>query len=234
MASTDLANELQVSPATMRRDLAYLESVGSVVRAHGGATLASSTGTAVSEVKNRHIAQKIAIAKKAVSFLQNDSLLILDAGTTAEQVAIALDNKFRLTVITNGIRPMSQLATQPNVETIVLGGTLHPATDMICGPAAEQMLQNIRGQYAFLGAQNLAPEHGIASLSFEQARLKSLMMKQADRVYVLADGSKFHRPTDQFWSAFPSEWTLITTHDAPAEVLANMRTFGANQIIIAD
>lgn len=229
-----LARFLNVSAATIRRDVASLEEEHLVVRSHGHVHLFSSPTAKISKVKNEHISQKRAIASRAIRFLRDESLLILDAGTTAEQVAIALDNKFHLTVFTNGIRPMHELANQSNVQTIVLGGALHPTTDMICGPTAEQMLQNVRGDYAFLGAQNLNAARGIASLSFEQARLKSLMMQHAERVFILADASKFRQPVEQFWSPFPPKWTLITTNEASLHTLQQMRNSGASEVIVVD
>jgi DeoR family transcriptional regulator, aga operon transcriptional repressor len=114
----------------------------------------------------------------------------------------------------------------------VLGGRLRPLNETISGAEAENMLRSVVADYAFIGADAVHPQFGIASRTLEQSRLKTLMMQRARHTVVVADRRKL--TTDQFnyWSPLPAEWRLITDDEADAAALDELRTVGA-QVDIA-
>ncbi|MDK8781771.1 MULTISPECIES: DeoR/GlpR family DNA-binding transcription regulator [Actinotignum] len=233
LRNEELARHFGVSLATIRRDLSELETSGELARTYGGAVSAHPEFLHLGGITPTNLARKKAIAKRAAALIADDSLVILDAGTTAEQLSFALDNTRRITVITNGIRPINALALQDKVTVVVLGGTLDIAHDSITGIDAEKMLESMHGNYAFMGAVQISPERGIGSLSYEQARLKTQMMAHASQVYVMADAAKLHNRPYPYWSPFPKRWTLITDTDADAEMLRRLQRSGAEEILLA-
>ncbi|MBW3068252.1 MULTISPECIES: DeoR/GlpR family DNA-binding transcription regulator [unclassified Actinomyces] len=231
----ELAQALDVSVVTIRRDLALLEKNEVISRTYGGASLApgrSELTMAQRQVSN--VVAKEGIAQVAVSLLSEGDLVILDAGSTAERIAAAIDNRFELTVVTNGLRCINRLVGQDKVHVLVLGGNLRGINETICGGDAEMTLSRIYGNIAFVGADAVSAERGIASRTYDQSRLKSMMLRQASQVYVIADSSKLEDDTDYpYWSPLPHEWGLITDAGASAEQIEALEDRGATTILLA-
>ncbi|MDY5132786.1 DeoR/GlpR family DNA-binding transcription regulator [Actinotignum urinale] len=231
--NTKLAQILNISLPTLRRDLITLEKEGKIIRKYGAVSLpqhkAFPTGR---ESVVRNMGAKNRIAQRAAQFIHDDEFIIFDAGTTTERLCIALNNTKKLTVATNGLRALNALALQDKVNVLVLGGFLHTESDNIHGSSALAMLDNVHAHSAFMGAQHIHPQQGIASLSYEQASLKTKMMSRANMVYVLADSSKFIDNRSPYWSAFPENWVLITDKNTDTAKLAELHRAGAQDIIL--
>ncbi|WP_167202461.1 DeoR/GlpR family DNA-binding transcription regulator [Actinomyces respiraculi] len=229
----DLADLLGVSVATIRRDLTVLERDEVVSRTYGGAALAPrrrEMTMAQREVSNAEA--KRLIAQEAVALLNDGDLVILDAGSTAEQIAVALDNRLELTVVTNGLRCINRLVDQDLVQVLVLGGRLRGFNETICGGDAEQTLSHIFASIAFVGADAVDPVRGIASRTYDQCRLKTMMLRQAGRVYVVADSSKLDDSSAlPYWAPLPQEWGLITDAAADPDALATLEARGATIVL---
>jgi DeoR/GlpR family transcriptional regulator of sugar metabolism len=122
----ELSQLLTVSEMTIRRDLALLQSKSILRRVHGGAIVNQSTegDKPFSDRSNRANPQKRIIGWLAAQLVQDDDRIILDAGTTAQQVAYNLTCKNRLTVITNNIPISKVLSACPNITILLLGGTV--------------------------------------------------------------------------------------------------------------
>ncbi|MDO4259480.1 MAG: DeoR/GlpR family DNA-binding transcription regulator [Actinomycetaceae bacterium] len=232
----ELAEVLGVSVATIRRDLAQLEKDQVISRLYGGAALAlprRELTMAQRQVSNAEA--KRAIAQAAVSLIHEGDLVILDAGSTAEQIAVAFDNRFEITVVTNGVRCINQLIPQDKVHVLVLGGNLRGVNETICGADAEMALSRIFGTLAFIGADAVDAQRGVASRTYDQSRLKSLMLRGAAQSYVIADSSKLDDSTDlPYWAPLPPAWGLITDSAASNKALDALEASGASTIVLAD
>ena len=231
----EFAELLGVSVATIRRDLAVLEKHEVVSRTYGGALLAPGRDElTMAQRQVSNATAKRAIAQRAVGLIRPDDLVILDAGSTAEQIAQALDNRFEMTVVTNGVRCINRLIPQDKIHVIVLGGNLRGINETICGGDAELALSHIYGNIAFIGADAVDTRRGIGSRTYDQSRLKSLMMRQASRVYVIADSSKLYDTTElPYWAPLPPSWGLITDDSGDPERIEALRACGATSVLIA-
>lgn len=235
VGNQELADRLNVSIATIRRDLRRLEDLGKVSRAYGGVSLVASAKQLEMMRRECHaMREKNAIARAAAARVHDGDLVVLDAGSTAERIAGEIGRSKHVTVVTNGIRSINRLLTCENVQVLVLGGYLRGANGTICGGEAEDMIGRVHGDVAFLGAVRVSPSRGIASLTYDQARLKSLMMRQARQVCVVADASKFGMDDDYpFWSPFPAHWTLISNEGADSRFLDELRQHsGVDEVVL--
>ena len=224
---SDLAEMFGVSLATIRRDLSDLEEQSIITRTYGGAALAPPrTELDMREREQANAAAKRAIGVWAAKAIANDEVVILDAGSTTEQIAVNLDNR-PVTIVTNGLRVINRLVSHDQVRVLVLGGSLRGFNETIHGGEAEAMLRRIYARRAFVGADALDPVRGVASRTYEQSRLKSLMIENAIEVYVVADASKLGDNNFSFWSELPRHWTLVTRGDADEEHLGPLRAAGA-------
>ena len=187
------------------------------------------TGPAELSIHQRHLeftAEKDAIGRLAAELVADGAVVILDAGTTTEFVARYLDAA-DVTVFTNGIGAVNVLLGKEDVSVVVLGGRLRAVNQTISGPEAEQMLHSVIADHAFIGADAVHPEYGVASRTHEQSRLKTLMMQRARQVVVVADRRKVITDQFNYWSPTPARWRLITDDDADPTALDELRKTGA-------
>lgn len=133
-----------------------------------------------------------------------------------------------ITVFTNGIGAINILMRKEDVSVVVLGGRLRRVNETISGAEAEGMLRSVVADYAFVGADAVHPEYGVASRTLEQSRLKTLMMQRARQTVVVADHRKLGTDQFSYWSALPAQWRLVTDEDADPIHLDRLRHVGAH------
>jgi DeoR/GlpR family transcriptional regulator of sugar metabolism len=231
MPVAELAETFGVSVATIRRDLSDLEDRSLITRTYGGAALLHPPAElTMDERASAHASAKRSIGRAAAQMIEDNDLVILDAGSTIEQVALAIGDR-PISVVTNGVRVISRLAPLEHVRVLVLGGALRGINETITGPDTEEMLSRVFAEYAFVGADGIDPRRGIASRTYEQSRVKALMMRNAAKVVIVVDSSKLLDQNFHYWSALPQEWTLVTDHEADRDALAKLRDSGSVTVI---
>lgn len=226
----ELADLLEVTESTIRRDLAQLRRQGHITRTYGGAAAAPTAPpapeTSLDERATLARRQKDAIARHATRYITSTRTILLDAGTTTGRLAHHLAHAEGLTVATNGLTALNELAHADDVEVLALGGRLRHVSQGFIGPTAEHAARRISAQAAFLGADGLVAARGICEAEPAQTSLKEVMAAQAERVYVLADSTKLgHAPFD-CWAPLDQPWTLITDDGASEEQLQPFRALG--------
>lgn len=230
----DLARRLHVTSSTIRRDLDRLRSEGKLTRTYGGAVSAvqSGTGLAWHERANHARRQKDAIGRWAAAQVGDGETIILDAGTTTGRAAHHLRDRQRLTVVTNGITTLIELAQASQVEVIMLGGALRRAGQGFVGPLTELTLNRLSADKVFLGADGLVGPRGICEASPLLARCKELMAERARHVFVLADASKIGQARFDAWAPLEHPYTLVTDSGVTDEQLAPFRERGNVSIVV--
>jgi DeoR/GlpR family transcriptional regulator of sugar metabolism len=190
----DLAARFQVTPMTVRRDLAALEKQGRVTRTHGGAILAAPAVArfAFRERQQTHLPEKRAIARAAATQVMSGTTVILDTGTTTLEVAEALAGIPGLRVLTSSLAIASALFAHEEMELVLLGGTVSRGSPDLCGPLTEQNLAAFRADVAFIGADGV-DRHGLYTRSQAIASVSRAMLAGAARTILVADSSKFGR-----------------------------------------
>ena len=225
-----LAARFGVSASTIRRDLQHLSTQRAITRTYGGAVLASpAQEQSLRTRKGQHRAAKAAIAAAALAEIREGETLILDGGSTVEALGYLLQAR-RQRVITNNLPLIPMLAGAPDIELVVLGGTVRPISMGTTGPLAEQALRQMTADKVFTSADGIVAERGMCEATLEQAALKGLMTQQAAEVFVLADASKLGRASQPCWTPFQRGWSLVT--DAPEHLCAPYRAAGLRVIRI--
>jgi DeoR/GlpR family transcriptional regulator of sugar metabolism len=230
-----LAGVFDVTASTIRRDLSVLTASGDVTRTYGGAMARPRAAEAsVGQRSGMALREKEAIARTAATFVEDGETIILDAGTTVGRLATRLRTRPGLTVITNGMTALAELADVEELHVICLGGDLRSISKGFVGPLAELVLTRLTADRVFLGADSLDARLGICEANPAQTRLKELMMSHADRVYVLADSSKLGHAAFDAWAPVEKPWTLITDGGATDAQLAPFRDRADARVIVAD
>jgi DeoR/GlpR family transcriptional regulator of sugar metabolism len=229
-----LATRLGVTASTIRRDLARLTEDGAVTRTYGGAVVSANRSPEPPLHQRAHEAkaEKDAIGHWAAAQVRDGETVMLDAGTTVGRVAHHLRGHAGLTVITNGLTSLIELADAEEINVMVLGGTLRHISHGLVGPVTDMNLARFSADRVFLGADGLTADRGICEASPVQTRTKELMAAQGSAIYVLADSSKIGRAPFNAWAPLQGRWTLVTDSAADDEQLAPFRALGNVDVVV--
>ena len=188
---TELAQSLEVSESTLRRDLDFWQERGAVKRIHGGAMYTGESGSLppLEERSEKQLAEKQAIARVAAERIRNGDSILIDGGTTTLELARLLVNR-PLQVVTNSL-PIAQLfANSRETDLIVLGGYVYPKTGVALGPLLIRMLDDVHVQQMVMSVHGITAK-GLFNSNMLLVESERCMMRRADEVVVLADHTKF-------------------------------------------
>lgn len=217
----ELSKYFGVTASTIRRDLALLDSQGKLARTYGGAmALGAHAEPSLRQRTGEAFEQKQAIAQWAAKQVLPGEHIMLDGGSTVGALAHSLRNFENLIVTTPGLNTLSELADSPGIEVECLGGRLRRLSQSFVGPLAEAMLERMSFDRVFLGADAVTAEDGICEADHDQIRLKELMARRGDHVYVLADSSKLGIRPFHAWARLRLPWTLVTDSGATEQMTA--------------
>lgn len=188
-----LAKEFGVSIETIRRDLEYLESKGSLKRVYGGAIANVSKGIERDYTRREtlNIDEKSAIAQKTAEFIKDGDTIAMDLGTTMLEVAKYLGGKKDLTVITNSLPVGMELVKNKNTRVFMLGGDLRFGDFSTSGFLSCAGLSNFRVDKAIIGASGITVKNGVTDYHVEEANVRRKMIDISEQVIAVADHTKF-------------------------------------------
>ena len=190
----ELCESLCVSAATVRSDLSRLEAQNMLKRTHGGAIPMSGARKELttSEKSTQNIAAKMAIAQKALDFLQPATAVALDTGTTTMELAKRMQPLRDLTVITNDAAIALCLERADAIDTLLLGGVMRKQFHCTVGNSVIQMLDQLHIDTLFLATNGFHLPYGLSTPSIEMANIKRKLIEISSRVVLLADKSKLN------------------------------------------
>jgi DeoR family fructose operon transcriptional repressor len=190
----ELANAFGVSRSSIRRDLNSLHRTGVLQRTYGGALGALSVNDEApfSERQVSYLEEKERIGRAASQLVCPGETIFVDGGTTTECMAPYLADKPGVTVVTYGLNIVNRLASLENLTLIVIGGTLHRASQTFGGilAAANMQAYNMRFDKAFVAAGGVSAEAGVTNADLEQIPVKRRAVEAAGEAILLADSSK--------------------------------------------
>ncbi len=178
----DLAELLNMSIDTVRRDIKELHRNKKLKKVHGGAISLgfNNYGLQINEIYNKE--EKLTIANKAVTLIKNGQVLLFTGGTTNMELAKLLPLNLHLTCFTPSLPVANQLLTKPNVDIILIGGLLSKDSQISIGGSAINMLSDISVDLCFLGSHSIDLSHGITEFDWEIVQLKKAMIKASKKI----------------------------------------------------
>jgi DeoR family transcriptional regulator, aga operon transcriptional repressor len=225
----ELAERFGTSLVTIRADLSTLESSGVLIRTHGGALPPVDDVEHPLTVKQlQHHAEKVRIAQAAAQLIQDGETIILDSGTTTEEIARQI-RKAELTginVITNALNIALVLIDVPFVRLIMPGGILRRESKSLSGHMAEAAMDSLQADRLYLGADGLDPELGVMTPHLAEAELNAKMIRISRQVVAVADSSKLRRRNISLIAKVEQLHMLITDSAAPLEAVEALRSRG--------
>lgn len=221
----ELSEYTNVSEATLRADLNAMEQEGLLIRTYGGAMVNEKTesGNSFSEREKKNREEKIRIGEKAASLVQPGQCILLDASTTALEMARSLKTRpIRLTVVTNGLMTAMELKENPSITVILIGGLLRIGSTSVEGTLGANILETINVDTMFTSASGFTMEAGLTDFNVYEVELKKVMANSADRLVALLDHTKIGASSiASFASAYQID-TLITDIEPAAELMDSL------------
>lgn len=232
----ELADHFKVSSVTIRNDLNYLDDKGLLLRSHGGAIALDNVVKEVPFIDkgSANPSQKEAIGAAAAQLVSDGESIILDSGTTTQQLAKHLVGKKNLVVMTNGLNVANELTRASEIEIMMTGGTLRSKSLSFYGPQAEDALRQYRFNKLFLGVDGFDLIAGLTTHFDREATLNRVMCDVSSEIILLADSSKFGRKGYHFIRSFGAFHTLVTDSGIPADYMAGLQRQGVRVIIAGD
>ncbi|HEY3323891.1 MAG TPA: DeoR/GlpR family DNA-binding transcription regulator [Planctomycetota bacterium] len=190
----DLSRRFGVSEVTIRKDLTDLEVRGVLLRTHGGAVIAERPDMVVPMHRRslEQVSEKNRVARAAARRIKDGESILLDTGSTTLALARELRGR-NLNVITNSVLIAVELATDEQINVIVLGGTLRRSSYALMGSLALEQVRLLHVDRAFMGASGFDPKTGFSCQNLIEAETKRAMLKTAHDKVLLVDRSKFER-----------------------------------------
>ncbi len=196
-----LCTLLSVSVATVRRDLDILENEGFLIKEHGGALLQEVGDASFGEIQlnidiDHYSKEKREIGLIAASLIGEGECVFIGAGSTCLCFAEQLPD-MNVTIVTNSLNVAAATARKSRVSTVLLGGDVETIEGILSsyGMYAEDNIQNMYLDKAFLSAQGATLEAGYTMYSREQAALYKAIIRRAEETVMLIDFSKFGKRT---------------------------------------
>lgn len=216
---SELAATLQVSEATVRRDLRTLEQRGELQRVHGGAVRVDE-GTKrellFHEKATLRADEKERIAEAALGLIEDGDSVYLDGGSTVLALARKLGSRRELTVVTNSLMAAAELMESGH-KLILLGGEFRPLSRTLVGPLTSPIGEALHIGKAFFGTIGLTAS-GVSTTDPGEAFTKKLILGRAEQAILLADSGKFRRTSLVEAGKLDDFDIVVTDSGAPSEL----------------
>jgi DeoR/GlpR family transcriptional regulator of sugar metabolism len=227
-----LENELGISAATARRDLAVLERLGKVKRTHGGAIPPSLTQheDSFQQRLGEAVDQKKRLARAAATLLEDDETVFIDSSTTAYYAARRiLAGRSGVTFLTNLVPVMDLFSTADpsGVSMVGLGGIYRALTLSFVGPCTIHTIESYMSDRAFISVKGITPDGQLTDINPLEAEVKRTMIRQSERPVLLVDGRKFEQRGFSVITHV-SEVSLIITADARRSYVEALEDLGVD------
>jgi DeoR family myo-inositol catabolism operon transcriptional repressor len=215
----ELCRQFDVSKNTIRRDIQELESRQIIKKVYGGVLMNDDTLPipSISQRQVRMPGEKAQIGQKAVEFVHDGDVIIIDSGTTTVHVIERLQHKHNITIITNSIPALNAAALYQQLHVIVTGGDLLHSTNSLVGPEAIAMLKKLNANRLFLAVPGISLTKGITTHSRIEAEIKKTMMEVSEQVILLADHSKFDTVSLVTFASLKEIDVIITDQSPPPD-----------------
>jgi len=238
---TAIADELGVSPATVRRDLDLLAEQQLLTRTRGGA-VSNSTAYDLPLRYNaeRNVTQKAAIAQAAAACIAEGSVVAISGGTTTTEVArtlalraeaVGATQRPSITIVTNAINIAHELTVRPHIRLVVLGGVVRPQSYELTGHLAELTLGEIAIDEAVIGGNGVDVVHGLSCHNEGEAAIARAIQDRAARTTVVADSSKLGSHAFARICGIGRIDRLVTDAAAPEQTIREFRDAGVEVVV---
>jgi len=220
---TDIAEKLDVSIDTVRRDVKELDQDSKLRKVHGGAI---SLGFTTNSARNNNIyalSQKTIIAEKAASLLKNGGVIFIDGGTTCLELARLIPLDLHLTCFTLSLPVAMELNNKPNLNVIFIGGKISKEAQIAIGATTTNFLSEIKVDYSFIGTGYVDSFFGLTEFDWDIVQVKKAVIKASKKTVLLCISEKLNSQHRYKTCDIKAINTMITELDSEDDQLKLFR-----------
>ncbi len=227
----EIAQQVDASVSTVRRDVSLLEAGGSVRRTHGGARIIvpRSDEFAFTARDTHQLAEKEAIGRACAELVRPNQTVIIDAGTTVFHAARYLEPKSPQ-IITNSLPVANLFASANRLEVVVSGGVIYPRLGVLVGPLAVESFSKIHADVAIMSAGGVSLE-GITNSHGLLIDIQRAMINGAQKVIFCFDHTKFNRRSVLPLCGLDCIDTIVTDSGAPEDLVHQLREHSIEVVV---
>lgn len=227
-----LAEELQVTPQTIRRDLNLMCDMRLLQRVHGGAVLHDGVSNMGYEARKRFMAEeKEIIARVAASLVPPDSSLFVNIGTTTEAVIRELALHRGLLVVTNNANIVEILRPNPHATIMLAGGKVRNEDGGIVGELTAEYMGQYKLDHAVIGVSSLEEDGTLLDFDTQEVSVAKAIIQNSRSTILVADSSKFERSAPIRIGNVSQVDYVVTDRDPPAEFIKHCKQHGVELIV---
>ncbi len=227
---TDIAEVLNVSIDTVRRDVIQLDTEEKLKKVHGGAISLGYANNTAEQTKVYALEKKKVIAQKAVKLLRNGSIIIIHGGTTCLEFARNIPEKMSLTCFTLSLPVAIELCKKPKLEVIFLGGTMAKESQIASGGQAIHNLSRISADFGFIGTGYVDADYGLTEFDWESVQVKNAVIQASKSTVLLTISEKLNSKNRYKTCEMSDINTMITELEATDEKLISFKDAGVNLV----
>jgi DeoR family transcriptional regulator, fructose operon transcriptional repressor len=222
---SDLSNLMNVSEDTIRRDLHELAQEGKIIKVRGGAMISSYHPTALNGTIYAY-AEKMDIAKKALSLIHNGMMVVIGGGTTVRELIKMIPDTLKATFITVNPFTAMELLEKPNIETILIGGKLSTYSQMAVGGEVIRQLSDIKADLCIFGTNAIDTNMGLSDSDWDTVQVKKAMIQAAKKTAILTISEKLNSAMRMKIAGLNDFHYLITELNPTSDILQVYREGG--------
>lgn len=230
VSSSYLSEKLDVSEDTIRRDIKELDEKGLLAKVHGGAisTIQKLYHYNEDVIYNRE--NKIRIALKAITLIEDGMVIIMSGGTTNLMLAKMLPKNLKATIYTYSLPIAMQLTEHSLIEIIFIGGKIHRNSMVTTGIDVIQYLSNIRANICFIGVSALGMDQGVTDEGYEVSLIKKAMINASQHTVYLATSNKLNSTLNYDVCSLKEIGTVVTDYDPEDPKIKPYKDIGINLV----
>ena len=237
MKIKQLAQELNTSEMSIRRDLSKLEKMNMVKLVYGGVITskllnANNTKYSFETEQNKNTDQKKRIVKRAIEFLEPNDIVFLDSGTTIQMFAEQIPKDIPFTFITASYNTLERIIDLPESTVIACGGVFSKRSLVFYEPESSNFIRKYRASKSFIGATGYELELGLTCGFLEDVPIKQAMIQSSKYRILLMDSTKFGKVSTCVFAKITDFSTVITDDGINPEYAEHIRSNNVNLIIV--
>jgi DeoR family transcriptional regulator, fructose operon transcriptional repressor len=191
--NSSLSALLDVSEATIRRDLEQLEEEGFLERTHGGAVLSLNTPVEPEYLlrAQRFTEEKQQIGVTAAAMIEDGDIIFINSGTTTTQIIRHIRRDADIMVITNNLSAALE-AGMVDYQLVLLGGNFQNKSNSVAGRFTSDNINTVYATKSFIGVDGINLKYGwTVPSSWEAEVIRMMMARTLGPVIAVSDHSKW-------------------------------------------
>lgn len=211
----ELKDIFDVSLNTIRRDINELTAANVIRKVYGGVIYnkSKSATTAYEERTISSLTEKSRIGHNCAEYIEEDDIVYIDSGTTTHFILDKLPSSIEFTLITNSLEVINKAVSYPNIQLMIIGETYERTTKSFTGITDDATISKFNISKAFMSATAFSMANGASNSSLLENRIKQIVCRRADEIYLLIDSTKFGKSSLFTYAHLDQLHTIVTDNN---------------------